>query len=355
MRRDVTFSPHVFRSNVADATTLRLDLRLDQSRDLNEGVSNGGSLDYASLLREPAASQVYHIPPIPVDHSLARQAEVQSSPSLPTEEILDQPESSTPPPEEEHDSADIEESSSSPTKELTTDSESEEHKYSALHETSKPPPDPGTSTVSRYPARVRRAPTSGTSHEMEAQSRYDQLAKRANKSLLSIDKHIDTLKTHEKHLVLMTIANIDDEPTFDQAMAGPNRDLWRTAMEEEISAQEENGTWVIEKPPKGAEKIGSRWVLKRKRNRRGYVLKYKGRIVAKGCSQIEGVHFGETFAPTLRMQSLRIILAYAAYKGWSLRQLDVKTAFLIPTLPDSEVIYMTPPPIVEVPEGMALT
>ena len=41
MRRDVTFSPHVFRSNVADATTLRLDLRLDQSRDLNEEVSNG--------------------------------------------------------------------------------------------------------------------------------------------------------------------------------------------------------------------------------------------------------------------------------------------------------------------------
>ena len=141
---------------------------------------------------------------------------------------------------------------------------------------------------------------------------------------------------------------------FDQAMAGPNRDLWRTAMEEEISAQEENGTWVIEKPPKGAKKIGSRWVLKRKRNRRNYIRKYKGRIVAKGCSQIEGVHFGETFAPTLRMQSLRIILAYAAYKGWSLRQLDVKTAFLIPTLPDSEVIYMTPPPLVEVPEGMAL-
>ena len=83
-------------------------------------------------------------------------------------------------------------------------------------------------------------------------------------------------------------------------------------------------------------------------------VKFKARIVAKGFSQIEGTHFKETFSPTLKMQSLRLILAFTAHKDWALRQLDVKTAFLIPTLPESETIYMTPPPTIDVPKGKAL-
>ena len=62
----------------------------------------------------------------------------------------------------------------------------------------------------------------------------------------------------------------------------------------------------------------------------------------------------ETFAPTLKLTSLRFMLAAATFNNWTLRQLDVTTAFLIAKLPESETIYMGPPPPITVPKGYAL-
>jgi hypothetical protein len=50
--------------------------------------------------------------------------------------------------------------------------------------------------------------------------------------------------------------------------------------------------------------------------------------VAKGYSQIEGLYFDETFAPVARLESIRILLAYATYHNFKLYQMDVKSAFL---------------------------
>ena len=100
--------------------------------------------------------------------------------------------------------------------------------------------------------------------------------------------------------------------------------------------------------------IGGRWVFKKKRGRDGKVTRYKARGVAQGFKQIHGQHFFETFAPTLKMASLRLFLAYAVFRSWHLVQLDVKTAFLIPKLPASEMIYMKPLPGMVVPEGHSL-
>jgi hypothetical protein len=48
--------------------------------------------------------------------------------------------------------------------------------------------------------------------------------------------------------------------------------------------------------------------------------------VAKGYSQVEGLDFGETYAPVARLESIRILLAYATYHGFKLYQMDVKSA-----------------------------
>ena len=50
--------------------------------------------------------------------------------------------------------------------------------------------------------------------------------------------------------------------------------------------------------------------------------------MAKGYSQVEGLDFGETYAPVARLESIRILLAYATYHGFKLYQMDVKSAFL---------------------------
>lgn len=56
--------------------------------------------------------------------------------------------------------------------------------------------------------------------------------------------------------------------------------------------------------------------------------KYKARVVVKGYAQMFGVDFSETFAPVARMDTIMMLLALAAQKGWTLHQMDVKSAFL---------------------------
>ncbi|CAG7846893.1 Retrovirus-related Pol polyprotein from transposon TNT 1-94 Includes: RecName: Full=Protease; Includes: RecName: Full=Reverse transcriptase; Includes: RecName: Full=Endonuclease [Serendipita indica DSM 11827] len=73
--------------------------------------------------------------------------------------------------------------------------------------------------------------------------------------------------------------------------------------------------------------------------------KYKGRIVAKGYAQREGIDYTETFAPTARFGALRTIIALAALEDWELESVDISTAFLNGEI-DAEV-YMRKPEGVE--------
>jgi hypothetical protein len=74
--------------------------------------------------------------------------------------------------------------------------------------------------------------------------------------------------------------------------------------------------------------IGTKWVFKNKQGEGGEVVRNKARLVAQGFSQVEGLDFGETFAPMSRLKAIRILLAFFASKGFKLYQMDVKNAFL---------------------------
>jgi hypothetical protein len=76
----------------------------------------------------------------------------------------------------------------------------------------------------------------------------------------------------------------------------------------------------------------------------GRKVRFKARWVALGFTQRQGVDFTETYAPTPQIDSVRLILPYAFSKGWGIRQLDVKQAFLIPKLPEEETVFLEPPP-----------
>jgi hypothetical protein len=64
--------------------------------------------------------------------------------------------------------------------------------------------------------------------------------------------------------------------------------------------------------------------------------------MAKGYSQVEGLDFGETYAPVARLESIRILLAYATYHGFKIYQMDVKSTFL--NGPIKEEVYVEQPP-----------
>jgi hypothetical protein len=108
-----------------------------------------------------------------------------------------------------------------------------------------------------------------------------------------------------------------------------------------MDAHSQNGTWEIVKLPPGKRAIGSRWFMKVKYNADGSLDRYKARLVAKGYSQRPGFDFKETFAPTVRYSTIRIILAIAALEDLELRSIDISHAYLNGHL--EEEIYMQQP------------
>nr|GEV14059.1 hypothetical protein [Tanacetum cinerariifolium] len=83
--------------------------------------------------------------------------------------------------------------------------------------------------------------------------------------------------------------------------------------------------------------IGTKWVLKNKKDEREIVIRNKVRIVALGHTQEEGIDYEEVFAPVVRIEAIRLFLAYASLIGFTVYQMDVKNAFLYGTI--NEEVY----------------
>ena len=99
-------------------------------------------------------------------------------------------------------------------------------------------------------------------------------------------------------------------------------------MIDEIKAIIQNKTWELAELPPGKKAIPLKWIFKIKRNAKGVFEKYKARIVVRGFSQIAGLDFDETFAPIVRIESIRIIFALAAANDLYILHVDCKNAFL---------------------------
>jgi hypothetical protein len=78
------------------------------------------------------------------------------------------------------------------------------------------------------------------------------------------------------------------------------------------------------------------------------VVRNKARVVAEGYTQVEGIDFGETYAPVARLEAIRILLAYANFNNILLYQMDVKSAFLNGEI--DEEVYVRQPPGFENPQ-----
>src|SRR5664279_998331 len=123
---------------------------------------------------------------------------------------------------------------------------------------------------------------------------------------------------------------------------------WVKAMHEELHNFERNKVWSLVERPKDHNVIGTKWVFKNKQDTHGQVIRNKARLVAQGFSQVEGLDYGETFAPVARLESIRILLAYASSHNITLHQMDVKRAFLNDPL--NELVYVKQPPGFEDPK-----
>lgn len=134
---------------------------------------------------------------------------------------------------------------------------------------------------------------------------------------------------------MMSTAAAEEPNSIGEALGDPK---WVSAMNDEHQALLRNRTWHLVPPPKGKNIIGCKWVYKVKRRADGTIDRYKARLVAKGYKQRYGIDYEDTFSPVVKAATIRLVLSVAVSKGWSLRQLDVKNAFLHGLL--NEEVYM---------------
>ena len=133
-----------------------------------------------------------------------------------------------------------------------------------------------------------------------------------------------------------------DPKTVKQARSCDDWKEWEKAMNAEKASLKAQHTWdeCMTQPPK--RPIKSKWVLRRKYED-GTFIKWKARLVACGYSQRYGEDYLEVFAPVMRLASLRVLLAIAAWENLNLNHLDITTAFLYGELEEGEDIFMQLP------------
>ncbi|CAI5536840.1 unnamed protein product [Closterium sp. Naga37s-1] len=135
-----------------------------------------------------------------------------------------------------------------------------------------------------------------------------------------------------------------DIPTprsYAEAIEGPYSSQWQAAMDAEMASWKSTGTYVDEVPPPGANIVSGMWIFRVKRPP-GSPPVFKARCVARGFSQRQGVDYFQTFSPTPKMTTLRVLLHIAAHRDYELHSLDFSTAFLQGSL--HEEIWLRRPP-----------
>ncbi|CAI7748756.1 unnamed protein product, partial [Closterium sp. NIES-53] len=151
------------------------------------------------------------------------------------------------------------------------------------------------------------------------------------------------------HLVSMLLApegdpDAPDIPTprsYAEAIEGPYSSQWQAAMDAEMASWKSTGTYVDKVPPPGANIVSGMWIFRVKRPP-GSPSAFKARYFARCFSQRQGVDFFQTFSPTPKMTTLRVLLHVAAQRDYELHSLEFSTAFFQGSL--HEEIWLRHPP-----------
>nr|GEW80823.1 copia protein [Tanacetum cinerariifolium] len=145
-------------------------------------------------------------------------------------------------------------------------------------------------------------------------------------------------------LNLERVSNQVETPCLDNILTLINlfEDILGVTSNEEESNGVEADVWSLVDCPKGVRPIGTKWVLKNKKDERGIFIKNKARLVAQGRTHEERIDYDEVFAPVARIKAIRLFLAYASFMGFAIYHIYVKSAFLYGTI-DEEVYVMQPP------------
>ncbi|CAI5951573.1 unnamed protein product [Closterium sp. NIES-64] len=140
-------------------------------------------------------------------------------------------------------------------------------------------------------------------------------------------EELQCLAAASPHLASVLLAPEGDPDALDiptprsyaEAVEGPYSSQWQAAMDAEMASWKSTGTYVDAVPPPGANIVSGMWIFRR-----------------------QGVDYFQTFSPTPKMTTLRVLLHIAAQRDYELHSLDFSTAFLQGSL--HEEIWLRRPP-----------
>ncbi|GJW11295.1 putative ribonuclease H-like domain-containing protein [Tanacetum coccineum] len=160
---------------------------------------------------------------------------------------------------------------------------------------------------------------------------------------------VSTLKQRTSHKDLQNclfacFLSQEEPKKVTQELKDPS---WIEAMQEELLQFRLQEVWTLVDLPTGKRAIGTKWVFKNKRDERGIMIRNKARLVAQGYTQEEGIDYDEVFSLVIRIEAIRLFLAYASFKDFVVYQMDVKSAFLYGKI--EEEVYVCQPPGFEDP------
>ncbi|CAI5995432.1 unnamed protein product [Closterium sp. NIES-64] len=138
-------------------------------------------------------------------------------------------------------------------------------------------------------------------------------------------EELQCLAAASPHLASVLLAPEGDPDALDiptprsyaEAVEGPYSSQWQAAMDAEMASWKSTGTYVDAVPPPGANIVSGMWIFR-------------------------GVDYFQTFSPTPKMTTLRVLLHIAAQRDYELHSLDFSTAFLQGSL--HEEIWLRRPP-----------
>jgi len=115
--------------------------------------------------------------------------------------------------------------------------------------------------------------------------------------------------------------------TVQEAINHPTRGKqWEKATQDEVNPLIKNHTWDLVPRPRNRQIVTNKFAFKHKKDEQARNVRLKARLVARGFSQIYGINYLDTYAPVVKLASIRILLAITAIYGLEIHH--IMTAFL---------------------------
>nr|GEX22970.1 reverse transcriptase domain-containing protein [Tanacetum cinerariifolium] len=160
--------------------------------------------------------------------------------------------------------------------------------------------------------------------------------------------HVDSSNMHTFYQHRPSEHRWTKDHPLEQVIGNPSQSV-RTRRQLELDGEmcmfaltfDRLDVWKLVDRPLCKNVIYMKWLWKNKRDEENTFIRNKSRLVAKGYAQKEGVNFEESFAPVARLDAVRLFIAYATHKSFTVYQMDVKTAFLYGPL--KEEVYVNQP------------